>query len=147
LIIINRHPIVSDIRKFGWAMLGGFTFLALLAWIAAWRGGAPVARWIGSAGQITGSILLLVGVLLFALSRVAVPASKRIYVIWMACGLAIGMVVSTILLTIMFVLVLPIFSLILRVGDPLRKKLRTSPSYWEDYTPHEPTLERMRRLF
>jgi hypothetical protein len=41
---------------------------------------------------------------------------------------------------------LPLFSLIVRFGDPLRKKLGGA-TYWEPYRPHEPTLERMRRPF
>jgi hypothetical protein len=147
VINVNRNPTASDIRKFGWAMLGGFTFLALLAWMAAWRGGAPVARWAGSAGQIAAAILLPIGVFVFVLSRVAVAPSKNLYVAWMTVGFAIGTVVSTILLTVLFVLVLPFFSLIVRAGDPLRRNLRASESHWGDYKPHEPTLDRMRRLF
>ena len=83
----------------------------------------------------------------FVLSRVAVAPSKNLYVAGMTVGFAIGTVVSTILLTVLFVLVLPFFSLIVRAGDPLRRNLRASESHWGDYKPHEPTLDRMRRLF
>ncbi|MEK7710827.1 MAG: hypothetical protein AAB341_02930, partial [Planctomycetota bacterium] len=58
----------------------------------------------------------------------------------------VGIVMSTILLTMLFMLILPVFSLIVRMGDPLRKKLGGA-TYWEDYKAHEPTLERMRRPF
>lgn len=144
---VNRHPNSRDIRTFGWAMLGGFGFLAAFFWIAAWRGGATLTAWSGSAGQITAAVLLSLGMVLFALSHVAVSASKHIYVLWMTVGLAIGLVVSTILLTFLFFLVLPFFSLIVRRGDPIRKKAGSVESYWEDYKPHDPTLDRMRRLF
>ena len=147
MIIVNRNPTPHDIRQFGWAMLGGFTFLALLAWIAAWRGGAPFAAWAGSGGQIAAVVLVSLGILLFALARRAPAVAKRVYVLWMTAALAIGCVVSAIPLTLMFVLVLPIFSFIVRMCDPLRKKGGGAESYWEDYKPHEPTLDRMRRLF
>jgi hypothetical protein len=41
---------------------------------------------------------------------------------------------------------LPVFSLI-RFSDPLRFKLKSGGSYWEDHPPHEPTLERTMRPF
>jgi hypothetical protein len=45
------------------------------------------------------------------------------------------------------VIVLPPFSLLVRRKDPLRRKRTKEGSYWEDYKPYEPTLERMKRLF
>ena len=58
----------------------------------------------------------------------------------------VGTVMSTVLLTAVFVVVLPLFSIVVRLGDPLRKKLGGA-TYWEDYKPYEHTLDRMRRLF
>jgi hypothetical protein len=144
---VNRNPTQQDIHGFGWAMLGGFTFLSILSWTAAWRSGAPLTGWSGAGGQIAAVSLALLGVLLFLVSRAAVSVAKHVYLVWMTVGLMIGIAVSTILLTFMFLLALPLFSLIVRAGDPLRKKVGKSASYWQNYKPHEPTLDRMRRLF
>ena len=65
---------------------------------------------------------------------------------WMSITVPIGIAMSTLLLTIMFILVLPLFSLIVRLADPLRKRLSGS-SYWENYPKHPPTLDRLRRPF
>ncbi len=72
--------------------------------------------------------------------------ARPVYVAWMTVTVPIGLVMSTVLLTVLFVFVLPLFSLIVRWSDPLQKKLGAS-TYWEEYKPHEHTLERMRRLF
>jgi hypothetical protein len=69
-----------------------------------------------------------------------------LYVTWMRASTPIGLAMSTVLLSVLFLFMLPLFSLVVRLGDPLRKKLGET-TYWEDYKPHEATLERMRRLF
>jgi hypothetical protein len=58
----------------------------------------------------------------------------------------LGMVMTTLLLSVLFFVLLPIFSLI-RLKDPLRLKLRSAGTYWERPDPHEPTINRMRRPF
>ena len=52
-----------------------------------------------------------------------------------------------IMLTVLYFLLLPVFSLVVRFGDPVRKRLDPNGSYWEDHAPFKPTLDRMRRLF
>jgi hypothetical protein len=65
----------------------------------------------------------------------------------MTVTVPIGIAVSTVLLTLLFFVVLPVFAIIVRMGDPLRKKLTQDDTYWEDHEPYEPTLDRMERLF
>lgn len=128
-------------------MLIGFGAIGVLLWIAgARRAGASVSAWTGSGAQIAAIVFGLLGAGLFALSRASRSITKTVYVGWMTVTIPVGIVMSTILLTVLFVLILPVFSLIVRRGDPLRKKLGGS-TYWEDYKSHEPTLERMRRPF
>jgi hypothetical protein len=64
----------------------------------------------------------------------------------MSVVVPIGVFMTTIGMTLIFVLVLPVFSLI-RFSDPLRKKLHKEGTYWEDARPYEPTIERMTRPF
>ncbi len=65
----------------------------------------------------------------------------------MSLAVPLGIVMSTIALSILFFVLLPVFSLIVRRSDPLRKKITRSGTYWEDYKHYEPTLDRMQRQF
>ena len=71
---------------------------------------------------------------------------KKIYRGWMKFAVFLGAVMTTILCTILFVVLLPPFALI-RLKDPLRMRLEDTDSYWEDYHPPEPTVERFLHPF
>ncbi|UCF32729.1 MAG: hypothetical protein JSV78_10385, partial [Phycisphaerales bacterium] len=88
----------------------------------------------------------VLGPLLFASSLASYPVARAVYVTWMSIVVPIGIFVSTIVMTLLFVVVLPVFSLI-RFSDPLRKKLHKEGTYWEEAKPYEPTIERMTRPF
>jgi len=132
---------------FGRAMLVGFGAIALLLWyVTARKSNVSYFVWIGIGGQFASVGFVLLGMGLFALSRVSQPLTKLVYVGWMSVTVPTGIVMSTVMLTLLFVLILPLFAVVVRFGDPLRKKLGGA-TYWEDYRAHEPTLERMRRPF
>jgi hypothetical protein len=119
----------------------------VVLWIAAARrSGVSVWVWTGTDAQVAAIVSASLGAALLALSRASRSMTKTVYVGWMTATAPVGIVMSTILLTVLFVLILPVFSLIVRMSDPLRKKLGGA-TYWEDYKAHEPTLERMRRPF
>lgn len=137
---VNRDPSKRDLVWFAGGLLVGFPLLAgLLYWVA---------------GQSeSGRVVLLLAIALVLLGFVggtvalAMPnVGRKLYIVWMTATLPVGIAVSTVLLSLMYFLFLPLFSLIVRRQDPLRKKLGGA-TYWEDYKPHEPTLERMRRPF
>jgi len=70
-----------------------------------------------------------------------------VYVGWMSAAFAIGAVMTVVLMTVLFIVLLPLFSLT-RLADPLRMKLKPAgESYWEDHKHHESTLERTARPF
>ncbi len=71
---------------------------------------------------------------------------KKLYAGWMRFAVFLGTVMTTLLCTILFFIVLPPFSLI-RLKDPLRLRLDDTDSYWEDYEPAEPTIERFQHPF
>jgi len=128
-------------------MLIGFGVIGVLLWVAGTRRtGASVLVWTGASAQIAAVLFAFLGAALFALSLASPAMTRTVYIAWMTVTVPIGIAMSTVLLTVMFVLVLPVFAMIVRLGDPLRRKLGGA-TYWEDYKPHEPTLERMRRPF
>ena len=141
---VNRNPTTRDLRVFACGLFIGFpAFSLLLLYLARIRPGPDQASpflfcaaiGLGVAGIIGGLITILAPVI-----------GRKLYIGWMTATLPIGVVMSTLLLSVLYFLMLPLFSLIVRRKDPLRKKLGGA-SYWEDYKPHEPTIERMRRPF
>ena len=147
MFTVNKNPNYAELRKFGWAMLLGFGVIGAIIWVMAWRkyGGHGPLGWSERGAQVVALCLWASGIGLFALSWTSPASAKPIYVGWMRMTVPIGMVMSTILLTVVYIFVLPLFAIVVRWGDPLRKKL-SGATYWEDYKPHEHSLDRMRRL-
>ncbi len=109
-----------DLRKFGLMVGGVFCALALLFWIPKWH--KPWFWWL----LVPGGPLVVLGAIL--------PRSlKWIYVGWMTLAMILGAIVSTILLTLLFVLMVTPLGLLARlVGkDFLSQKLEPqAASYW-----------------
>jgi hypothetical protein len=108
----------ANLRKFGLTVGGVFVLLA---------------AWFGLRHKPFGPYLLIPAVPLVVLGLVYPPGLKRIFFAWMTIGLALGTVVSTVLLTLLFYLVVTPIGLLARClgKDFLRRKpdLRTA-SYW-----------------
>ncbi|RMH16218.1 MAG: LPXTG cell wall anchor domain-containing protein [Acidobacteria bacterium] len=116
--IRSLDPQTGDFRNFGWLVGGVFLLLGALFW---WLGRSwyPVMLWIGGP--------------LVVLGTVAPRLLRPIYWGWMSLAVVMGFVVTRVLLTIFFLLVIiPVgltFKLIGR--DPLHRKLdRRAASYW-----------------
>jgi hypothetical protein len=132
-------------------MLLGFGVIGTMLWYAsAAHSGSWWPRagwgWAGHPRQILAVIAWTAGVTVFATTRLSPSLARSIYLLWMTGAMYVGTVTSFITLTILYVTVLPAFSLI-RLTDPLRLKVRHTLSYWEQASPYENTLERMRRQF
>ncbi|RME40264.1 MAG: hypothetical protein D6788_03705 [Planctomycetota bacterium] len=149
MLTVNTNPSASDLKGFGWAMLIGFGLIGLLLYATGGNPHSPGGRWAwtGSAGQTVGIVLIGLGIGLFLLSRLFPAAARPVYVGWMSVTVPIGAVMTRVFLTVFFAVVLPPFSLLVRLSDPLRKRKRAGDSYWEDYQPHEATVERLQRPF
>ncbi|MCG8462339.1 MAG: SxtJ family membrane protein [Holophagales bacterium] len=111
---------IPTLRRFG-LVVGGI-FVAIGAFLM-WRqvGWAPILFWIGGP-------LVLLGAL--------VPRVLRlVYLGWMGIALVFGSIVTPILLTIFFFLVVTPLALFFRLigRDALHRRLdRDAPSYWID---------------
>ncbi len=149
MFTVNKDPTPDDLRGFGRAMLIGFGVLAVALWVVVWwRGGREnLLAWSGASLEVVAVILAALGLALCVVSLASSAAAKPIYVAWMSVTVPIGIVISTILLSVLFVLLLPLFSLVVRFGDPLRRRRFAGGTYWDDYKRHEATLERMGRPF
>ena len=142
---VNRNPSATDLHQFGGAMLLGFGILGVILWYFGpepngWGWSAIYQQKLAIAAWILGPALLLI-------SFGPRPIARSVYVGWMTVAMYIGTVVTFVGLTVLYFVMLPVFSLI-RLKDPLRMKLlRDGESYWEDHEHHENTLERTIRPF
>ena len=92
--------------------------------------------------------LLGVGTLI-GLAGLAAPGALRpVYKPWMAMGMFLGGIMTVVLMTVLYFVVVPVFSLI-RLKDPLRMRRTRSPdeSFWEPHRNSEPTVERFSKPF
>ncbi len=131
LIEIDRNPPRGTLRWFGllWLPLA----LAMLAWLARSRLGAPVA-WTWTAAGVLAAASILVGAL--APSRL-----RPVFVGWMLAVSPIGWTIGHVLLgLIYFGLVTPIgLARRLLAGDPLRRRFdRQAATYWQPRPPSPP---------
>jgi hypothetical protein len=149
LFAVNRDPSTRVLHHFGWAMLFGFGVLGAVLWLVPWvrGGGSDSLSFAATRAQVVALCFWGLGVALLAVSYSPKELARPVYVGWMSVSAAIGRVMSTILLTIVFFLVLPVFALIARHKDPLRRRLHAGASYWEDAKQVDPSVDRMRRPF
>jgi len=141
---VNRNPTPRELSSFGWIMLGGCATLSVVLGVVSVRAALEEGR--EPAVPVVVWILASVGVAVWLLSRLSPPATRALYVGWMTVTRPIGITVFFVVMTVLFVLFLPVFSLIVRRADPLRLKRRPGDSYWEDVAPQRPSLRQMARL-
>lgn len=107
-----------ELRKFG--LLVGGIFALLAAWFAG-------------RGKSHYPYFLVPGVVLIVLGTLFPRSLRKVYVGWMSLALVLGMVVSTVLLSLFFYLVVTSIGLVARLcgKDFLNRKLNTkTSSYW-----------------
>ncbi len=142
---VNRNPSASELHKFGWAMVLGFGILGGLLW---YLGPDPNGfAWVDAGAQHVAIVCWILGPALLAIAHLPRSVAVPIYVGWMSAAMFLGAIMTAVLMTVLFIVLLPVFSLI-RFADPLRMKLKPADeSYWEDHRHHESTLERTARPF
>ncbi len=144
---VNLDPSADELRKFGWVMLIGLAVIGSVFWLAGWAAQRPTVPLLGITFARFAVGLWAVGAILWIVSRISVGATRGIYIGWMSATRPVGIFMAVVMMTLMFFVFLPVFSLIVRRSDPLRRTLSNADSYWEEVKPYEPTLKRMSRLF
>jgi len=126
----------SQARRFGAILV---VLLGVLAGLSLWRGHA------GRAGILVGAAVLTGFVAAFVL-----PLWLRLFRLWMKLGEGLSWVMTRVILSIFFYVILTPFGLLVRL---LGKELLDlewhdgKPSYWIDRVPPETTLERYERQY
>lgn len=123
LVEINWKPAPRELRKFGIAMIVGFGLLAALAYF--WWHRPTVALVFAGIGVVAGGLGLS-----------GTRAAMLVYLPWMAIAFVLGNIMSRVLVTLFFFVVITPMGLIMRVvgRDALQRKNRRT-SYWHDLPP------------
>jgi hypothetical protein len=119
---INWKPSTTDLRKFGWTILIGFGVIGLILFFRSHRDTA-VTVWAISSAVAFLAILMP-------------PMSKPFYLLWMGIAFLLGSVMSRIVLSVIFFVVLTPVALVFRLmgRDALKKKKDLSAtSYWSEH--------------
>ena len=118
---INWNPTPKDMRQFGWTLLIGFGVIGALVF---WKVSAGAALWVwGTATTI-------------AILALTVPNLARpFYLVWMGLAWVMGSVMSRVILTIIFYLVITPAALVFKMlrRDALRVKKTQQTSYWNNH--------------
>jgi len=143
------HPVLSEIRSIettGTAIrsFGRIIVLALIA-IAVFQ------SWTIGWG-ITRSIVLIVtaGILVCALAYLLPGTLRPVYLVWMSIALVLGHLMTRVLLTLVFFLVVTPIGVIMRsIGkDPLKRTPdRSLGTYWLKRDDSESMGDRMTRYY
>jgi hypothetical protein len=107
-----------ELRKFGWLVGGVFTALASLMWFRH---------------KAYFPYFLAPGILLIVCGFLVPKALKHVYIAWMSIAIVLGFVVSNVILTVFFFLVITPIALITRLlgKDFLALQIdREAPTYW-----------------
>ncbi len=137
MIELDLRPDERTLRHFGWIALGGFGFLAVIAWfevlIFSFGLGAarvPVAAACGSVALVSA---------LFSL--VYPRANLGIYLAATIVTYPIGFVMSYVIMGVLFYLIIAPIGLLLRLfgTDPMERHILADvESYWLDAPPPRP---------
>ncbi len=132
----RKHDTTKQAVRFAWILL---VLLGAIAAFAAWR-----EHWIRSG------IVAFLAVLAPALAHFARPAWMAFFAKWMKFAEVLGMISTTIILSVFFYVFLTPTGLVMRLfrKDPLDLDWKDGKkTMWIDREPVEPTFERYEKQF
>lgn len=135
LVSINWNPNSRDLRKFGVSMIVGFAIIGTIFLVVLER---PMAATVCYVFGAVAGVLGLTG------TKIALP----VYWAWMAIAFVMGNLVSRVLLTLFYYLLITPMGLARRFmgQDPLQLHRRAVTTYWRDLPP-PPDAKRYERQF
>ena len=122
LIDINFNPDKKKLRQFGLAALVAAAVISLFLCLVK----GIAFKWVMP--------VFIAGFVIFTLSLISVRLTRMIYIVLTAITMPVGIVVSFLVLTIFYFLLLVPLALVFRIAgrDPLCRKFEPSAkSYWQ----------------
>ena len=138
MVELNLRPDERTLRQFGWIALGGFGFLALMAW-RGWFIFAAVPEIARDEFAVAFALLALASA---TFSLVWPKANWPIYVGLTIVAFTIGFVLSYVIMPTLFYVIIAPVGLIMRLfgHDPMdRRFLPNARTYWLDARPQRPS--------
>ncbi len=108
----------KELRKFSWLVGGILLAIGVVAWYFG-KEWSPYPLWVGGPLVVLGTVLPI--------------AVKPFYYAWMSLAVVLGFVMTRVLLTLFFFLVITPFGLVFRLAgkDLLNRKIdRNAMTYW-----------------
>ena len=121
------NPGIAARRSFAKSLVIGFPILALIFTLAGWVKTGSVPHWTPWLAAIGAGA----GIVFWLIPQIAKP----FYLVWYFAACCIGIVVSNLLLSAFYYLVVTPTGLIMRAlgRDPMRRRIdRAARSYWHD---------------
>lgn len=127
------------LRSFGWVVGGVLLVIAVVVW---GRNGFALTTAAYVLGGIGGALVVLGG---------AAPVIlKPVYRVWMALAVVLGFVMTRVILTVVFFLVMTPIGLVMRLlgKDPLHRRLDPdAASYWIEKSYDDDAPERLEKYY
>lgn len=126
-----------ELRQFGWLVGGIFTALG-------------IGFWFWGRAKGLHFYFLAPGLLLVVFGTVYPAVLRRVYLAWMTLALVLGLIVSTLLLTLFFYLVITPIGFVAKIcgKDFLNRRLQPhAESYWVPRASEEMSRKRYEQQF
>jgi hypothetical protein len=136
LVKINWHPDEDGLRRFGTAMIVGFSAIGI------------VLLWFGK--PLTYPLIcFIVGAVTGMLGLTGTKAALPVYWLWMGAAWCMGQLMSRLALALFFFgMITPMAFLMRLLGrDRLRLRRAERPTYWVDAAPQPAEPRRYQRQF
>ena len=134
-----------SLRSFGFVVGGVATVVA--GWLI-WRSGST--EWSSNGALRPAVILGIIGFGLLALGVASPRLLRPLYFVWMALAFILGAVMTRVILTVVFVLLIVPIGLVMRLfgRDPLNRKIGGSmTSYWISREDMDRSPERLEKYY
>ncbi len=127
------------LRSFGWVVGGVLLLIAAIIW---WRNDWTLT----TAAYVLGGIGTVLTVLGLALPKVLLP----VYRVWMALAVVLGFIMTRVILTIVYYLIMTPIGLLMRLfgKDPMQRRIDPeASSYWIKKTYTIRSRERLEKYY
>ncbi len=127
------------LRSFGWVVGGVLLVIAAVVW---WRNDFAVTTAVAVLGGIGGALVVL---------GLTVPVVlKPVYRVWMALAVVLGFIMTRVILSVVYYLVVTPIGLVMRLfdKDPIHRRIDPeASSYWIEKSYDDESPERLEKYY
>ena len=127
------------LRSFGWVVGGVLLVIAAVVW---WRNDFAVTTAVSVLGGIGGALVVL--------GLTAPVVLKPVYRVWMALAVVMGFIMTRVILSVVYYLVMTPIGLAMRLfgKDPMHRRIDPeASSYWIEKSYDDESPERLEKYY